>query len=178
MVEQRKTPHGWHGFFEGFRIPCESVPRLPAWVVRCVLDDPRRLRYFLFWRWMDRGEADEILGVRWLPPSGESAELKRPDGSLVVIQTVRRRLPRNGGVALLLTCPDCRRECRHLYAWSVNDNRVVRSMWKCRKCAGLHYNSEGTYVRFRQLGGYPRTPPWDPRVFADPVDGERALRSE
>jgi hypothetical protein len=51
-------------------------------------------------------------------------------------------------------------------------------MWKCRTCAGLHYNSEGTYVRFRWLGGYPRTLPWDPRVFTNLVDAENALRTE
>lgn len=178
MVEQRRAPRGWHGYYEGFRIPCESIPRLPAWVVRCVLDDPRQLRYLVFWQWMDRGEPKEVLGIRWLPPSGEWVELKRPNGSVVEIQTVRRRLPRHGGMALLLTCPYCFRPCRHLYGWSVRDKRVVRSMWKCRTCAGLHYNSEGTYVRFRWLGGYPRTWPWDPRVFTNLVDAERALRTE
>ena len=60
----------------------------------------------------------------------------------------------------------------------MRDKRVVRSMWKCRMCAGLHYNSEGTYVRFRWLGGYPRTLPWDPRVFTNLVDAESALRTE
>jgi hypothetical protein len=178
MVRLRKITHGWHGYFEGFRVRCESVPRLPAWVIRCVLDDPRQLRYFLFWRWMDQGESKEVLGVRTLPTNGEYAELKRPDGSVVMIETVRRHLPRNGGTALLLTCPNCLRPCRHLYGWSVINKRVLRSIWKCRTCAGLHYNSEGTYVRFRSLAVYPRTQPWDPRVFTNRFDAENALRSE
>jgi hypothetical protein len=178
MVEQRKAPRGWHGYYEGFSIPCESIPRLPASVVRCVLDDPRHLRYFLFWRWMDRGETREVLGIRRLPSSEEWVELKRSDGSLVTIRTVCRRLPRNGGMALLLTCPCCQRPRRYLYGWSVSDKRVVRSTWKCRSCAGLRYSSEGTYVRFRWLGGYPRTLPWEPYVFTNVVDAESMLRSE
>lgn len=169
MVEHRGAPRGWHEYYCGFRVNCESVPRLPAWLVRRVIDDPRRVPYFLFWRWMDRGKSEEVLGLRWLPPSGERVELMRIDGSSVEIQTARRHLPRNGGVALLLNCPHCSRLCRHLYGWSVSRNRVVRSVWKCRGCAGLRYTSEGTYVRFRWLGGYPRTSPWDPFVFHESV---------
>ena len=96
----------------------------------------------------------------------------------MTIRTVRRRLPRNGGMALLLTCPCCQRPCRHLYGWSVSDKRVVRSVWKCRICAGLRYTSEGAYVRFRWLGGYPRTLPWDPYIFNNVADAESAIRSE
>ena len=125
MVEQRKATRGLHGYYEVFSIPCESVPRLPASVVRCVLDDPRHLRYFLLWRWIDRGETREVLGIRRLPSSEEWVELKRPDGSLVTIRTVCRRLPRNGAMVLLLTCPCFQRPCRYLYGWSVSDERVV-----------------------------------------------------
>lgn len=150
----------------------------PAWVVRAALDDPRRIPYFLFWQWMDVGEAEEVLRIRPLPPSGEWVELKRNDGSSVTIRTMRRRLPRHGGVALLLNCPRCWRPCRYLYGWSVSDKRVVRSRWKCRTCAGLRYQSEGTYVRFPWLDGYPRTSPWDPHVFANLVNAENALGGE
>jgi hypothetical protein len=175
---QRRTRRGWHEHYDGFRANCESVPRLPAWVVRFVLDDPRCVPYFLFWRWMDGGESKEVLGIRGLPPSGERIELKRRDGSSVTIHTLRRLLPRNSGVAVLLNCPCCSRPCRHLYGWSVSGERVVRSVWKCRNCAGLRYTSEGTYVRFRWLGGYPRTSPWDPFVFTNLANAEIALRSE
>jgi hypothetical protein len=178
MVKQRRAERGWHEYYEGFRANCESVPRLSAWGVRRVLDDPRCVPYFFFWRWMDRGAPEEILGIRGLPPSGEWAELKRIDRSSVVIQTVRRRLPRSGGVVLLLNCPSCSRPRRHLYGWSVTGKRVVRSVWKCRNCAGLRYTSEGAYVRFRWLGGYPRTSPWDPFVFTNLANAEIALRSE
>jgi len=45
---------------------------------------------------------------------------------------------------------------------------VVRSLWRCRTRAGLRYQSEGTYISlmWRGFGGYPWTPPWDPRVFS------------
>lgn len=178
MVEQRMSQRGWHEYYDGFRANCESVPRLSAWLVRWVLDDPRCVPYLLFWRWMDRGAPDEILGIRGLPPSGEWAELKRINRTSVAIQTVRRCLPRGRGVVLLLKCPSCWRPCRHLYGWSVRGQRVFRSVWKCRNCAGLRYTSEGTYVRFRWLGGYPRTSPWDPYVFTNLADAESALSSE
>jgi hypothetical protein len=179
MVKQRRSQRGWHEYYYGFRANCESVPRLSAWIVRRVLDDPRCVPYFLFWRRMDRGAPKESLGIRGLPPAGEWAELKRIDRSSVMVQTVRRRLPGNGGAALLLYCPSCSRPRRYLYGWSVTGgNRVVRSVWKCRDCAGLRYTSEGTYVRFRWLGGYPRASPWDPYVFTNLTDAEGALRSE
>jgi hypothetical protein len=178
MVKQRRAERGWHEYYDGFRVNCESVPRLSAWIVRCVLDDPRHVPYFLFWRWMDRGEPKEVLGIRGRPTSEELVELKRIDGSSVAVHSVRRRLPHNGGSALLLNCPCCSRLCRHLYGWSVSGKRVVRSVWKCRNCAGLRYTSEGSYVRFRWLGGYPRTSPWDPYVFTNLADAESALRSK
>ena len=49
------------GRFYGFRVNCESVPRLPAAVVRWALDDPRRRPYVFLWRdW----RADDIQRIR------------------------------------------------------------------------------------------------------------------
>ncbi len=44
-------------------------------------------------------------------------EPKRTDGSLTVLRFVWRRLPRNGGRALLLVCSYCNTPRRHVYGW-------------------------------------------------------------
>ena len=166
---QRKQERGWHEYFAGFRVNCESVPRLPTWAVRWVVDDPRGVPYLLVWRWMDAGEIKEALRVSRRSSSFAEVELKRADGTSQIVETMRRRLPRNGGNALFLVCPCCGVPRRHLYGWSVvSPQRVARSLWQCRTCAGLRYQSEGTYMSpwSRVLGGYPRTPPWDPWVFS------------
>ena len=168
-MEQRKQERGWHEYFAGFRVNCESIPRLPAWAVRWVVDDPRGVPYLLVWRWMDAGEIKEALRLSRRSSSFAEVEVKRTDGTSQIVETMRRRLPRNGGNALFLVCPCCGVPRRHLYGWSVvSPQRVARSLWICRTCAGLRYQSEGTYIQLwcRGLGGYPRTPPWDPWVFS------------
>ncbi len=163
---------GCHEYFLGFRVNCESVPRLPVWAVQWALEDPRSVPYLLLWRWMDAGGIKEALRVspRSLPLAG--VELKRADGTSQIIETIRRPLPRNGGSSLFLICPCCGVPRRYLYGWQVCSQRVVRSSWICRTCAGLRYRSEGTYINpwSRGLGGYPRTPPWDPCAFANVED--------
>jgi hypothetical protein len=176
-VEQRNQPRGWHEYFVGFRINCESVPRLPAWAVRWALDDPRGISYLLIWRWMDSGEIKEALRISHCPPAVGGTELKRRDGTSQILSTIRRSLPRNGGSALLLVCPSCGVPRRYLYGWSVFSHRVMRSSWQCRTCAGLRYQSEGAITSYlgRLLGGYPRTPPWDPWAFSCPLRAREAV---
>lgn len=178
-MEQRKQERGWHEYFVGFRVNCESVPRLPTWAVRWALDDPRGVPYLLLWRWNDEGEIKEALRVSpWLP-SVERVELKRTDGSSQVVATIRRPLPRSRGTALFFICPCCGVPRRYLYGWRVCSRRVVRSSWRCRTCAGLRYRSEGTYLSpwIRFLGGYPRTPPWDPWAFTSLRRAAEAIRA-
>ena len=167
-MEQRRQARGWHQYFTGFRVNCESIPRLPAWAVRCAVDDPRGIPYLLIWRWMDSGEVKEALCVSQCPASVGGLELKRRDGTSQILRTIRRSLPRNGGDALLLVCPSCGVPRRYLYGWRVFSQQVWRSMWQCRTCAGLRYRSEGAITSSfgRLLGGYPRTPPWDPSAFS------------
>ena len=148
---------------------------LPVWAVRWTFDDPRGRPYLLTWQWMDVGPVQEALRVSYVSSLG--LMLKRTDGSSQFIELLWRTLPRNGGAALFLICPGCRVPRRYLYGWSVSSQRVVLSSWKCRTCAGLRYRSEGTYIKpgLRSLGGYPRTPPWDPQVFSNPATCEAVV---
>ena len=171
-MKQRRQARGWHGYFDGFRVNCESVPRLPAWVVRWALTDPRGVPYLLLWRWRYEEEIKEALRVSPQSEPMTGVELKRADSTSQIIGTVRRSLPRNGGNALFLICPCCCVPRRYLYGWRVFSHRVIRSSWICRTCAGLRYRSEGAYLSpiARIYGGYPRTPPWEPDVFSNLKD--------
>jgi hypothetical protein len=64
-------------------------------------------------------------------------ELKRTNGSITILQIVWRTLPRNGGRALLLRCPECETPRRHVYGWEWDSfsgwsNRVRTISWRCR----------------------------------------------
>jgi len=167
---EKHRERDWQQRFAGYRVNRESVPRLPAWPVRWVLDDPRGVPYLVIWRWLDQGEVREALRVSRALPPFEGVELKRTDGTSQVVRIVWRPLPRHGGSALLLVCPGCGRPRRSLYGWSVCAQQLLRSAWQCRACAGLRYRSEGTPPSSfaRLLGGYPRSVPWDPWAFANP----------
>jgi hypothetical protein len=178
--EYRKQARGWNQHFLGFqrRVNCEGVPRLPAAAVRWVLDDPRKTPYLFLWR--RDGRVTEVVRVEALPggpqpvrPNEEWVSITRPigqTGCVHALQLIRRPLPRNGGEDLLLLCPRplCGKASRYLYAWEVVGRNVVARPWQCRSCAGLRYQSEGTYVsrEWRGWGGYPRPESWDPYVFS------------
>lgn len=177
-MEQRIRRRDWRQRFAGFRVNCESIPRLPARLVDLAVRDPRGIPYLFLWQWMSDPGVKEAVRVFW-QRTDEWIEVKRSDGSGERIRMSRVPLPRRGGTALLLFCPDCGIPRRHLYAWSVWNNELMRSIWKCRICAGLRYRSEGTYIpaMWRCLGGYPRTEPWDPTVFSSPKQAAAFLRS-
>ena len=81
-------------------------------------------------------------------------EVKRTDGSHVLIRTIERSLPRNGGKAKLVVCPLCQKPRRALYGWRLNRTRassVFLTSWECRECTGLRYSSEGGALRLRPL---------------------------
>lgn len=74
-MEHEDQPR-YGGRFYGFRVNCESVPRLSAAIVRWALDDPRRRPYLLLWRdwradegqWIRPDEIREaILVARYTP---------------------------------------------------------------------------------------------------------------
>ena len=84
---------------------------LPAWALREVLDDPRKIPYLLAWKGDDEEIKEAVRVVRLDPPpylpTAESIEIKRTDGSISHIRAIKESLPRNGGYAILLACPLC-----------------------------------------------------------------------
>jgi hypothetical protein len=184
----KPTIRGWGGRFLGYRIDCERVPMLPAWAVRVVWDDPRRLPYLLIWKHpRDGTNKDAVRIVRQVPrtgfPEAESVEIKRTDGSIVPIYLAWRGQP-HGGRSLLLKCWQCQRPSRALYGWKVgNDGRYLCAAladWQCRKCAQLRYASEGGALLYRsgvvsrilrmpcEATKCPRPDVWLPYVFSSP----------
>ena len=179
MEDGERQRRGWHEHFVGGpRVNCESVPRLPARAVRLAHDDPRQVPYLFVWR-LDGSPVAEVARVAALPggpapirPGEAWVSITRPFpariGCVHALQLTRHPLPRNGGEGVLLLCPLCQKPRRYLYAWEVVVGRVFSRPWHCRTCAGLRYQSEGTYVprAWRGLGGYPRPETWDPYVFS------------
>lgn len=189
MVEIRKrTPRGWRGRYIGFRVNCESVPLLPAWAVRWVLDDPRKIPYLFVWKSPWTGEVKEATRVtRYTPAppfwSDDLVEVKRTDGGVSILRFVWRELPRNRGRSLLLTCWFCMTPRGALYGWEAcrHTYNVKRAEWACRACAGLRYASEGGALvsrarsaRWRLMEALfgpirtPRPESWYPYVFSSP----------
>jgi hypothetical protein len=166
-VEQRKQGRGWHEYFTGYRrrVNCESIPRLSAIVVRYFLESDDASSFSLVWRSMGESEIKEGLALHPVADR-QCVDLFRHDGSTQPLAFAWYSLPRNGGIGLMLVCPFCDRLRRYLYAWSNDEGGLRRSLWQCRECASLRYRSEGAYipVRWRGLGGYPRTEPWDPEL--------------
>jgi hypothetical protein len=179
------TPErGCGGRFFGRRVNCEGVPLLPAWAVRLVLDDPRKIPYLLVWKSRRDGEIKEAVRViRLAPPpylpEADSVEVKRTDGSVTHLCVLKRPLPRNGGHDVLLACPRCCDPNRALYGGGKYTWGAQRSQWQCRVCSGLSYASEGGALLIRSrgvigrmfgVGRSDRPDPWYPYVFTSPQD--------
>jgi hypothetical protein len=188
MVEQGKhIRRGWNGRYLGFRINREQVPTLPAWAVRRVWDDPRKIPYLFVWKGRSDGVLKEAVRVvRNVPQpnflEADSVEIKRTDGSTVTVNLVWQGQI-HGGRSLLFQCGLCQKPSRALYGAKVGDDgryyRAVRADWGCRRCAGLRYSSEGGALVMR--GGIlsrifrrpiasvscPRPDVWHPYVFTD-----------
>jgi hypothetical protein len=193
MVEKTKQIRRNAGRFYGFRANCEQVPLLPAWAVRCVWDDPRKIAYLLVWRSRRDHKVKEAVRVARFnsqadPPEPGSVEIKRTDGCVVRIFLAWRSLP-HGGNSLLLRCWRCTKACRALYGVKVRDDGhfgTRRAYWECHRCAGLRYSSEGGALLIRggavsRLLGrpvpdvtFPRPEPWLPDLFASPMDAVAA----
>lgn len=98
MVEQRKRQIR-------FRINCEQVPVLPAWLVHWVWEDPRQIPYLLVWNIGRDGQVKEAIRVaRFVSEitlqEVDAVEARSRDGSTVAIYLVWRRQP-NGGSSML-----------------------------------------------------------------------------
>jgi|HubBroStandDraft_2_1064218.scaffolds.fasta_scaffold105305_2 hypothetical protein len=167
------------GRFDGYRVNCEVVPRLPARVVTECLSDPRRIPYLLIWRHRFSGVLKEVVRLAPLYPEYDPAaigwiEVKRYDGTTAGIRSSR------DGRGSLLICNFCRKARRVLYGWKTNEElrNVSQALWPCRVCAGLSYASEGGSLiirsrcyALRPLSGWipkPRPQPWEPLVFTSP----------
>ena len=175
---------------------CEYVPALPARVVRQVLNDPRKIPYLLIWQDASDGDIKEAVRVRrYIPPSqhppdSEMVDVKRTDGSLLLLRYVCRRLPRGNGRDLFLMCWRCARLRRMLYAWEARGPYTTSARttdWQCRTCAGLRYASEGGALVLRSRGSWfralemhsrmtrsDRPDSWYPYVFSSPADAAAA----
>ena len=186
------------GRFYGNRVNCEQVPALPVWAVRWVMDDPRKVPYLLVWKSPWDGEVKEAVRVSHCSDPGPFygsnreffysprrgvlrcnwVEIKRANRTCVFVRTMEQSLPRRGGRALLLVCPECGNPCRALYGWEPGGEftcSAQRSQWQCRTCAGLRYASEGGALApsgrgwiaraFRPVH-LPRPEPWYPYVFS------------
>ncbi len=186
MEQRKRIRRGWGGRYLGFRINCEHVPILPAWAVRWVCDDTRRIPYLLIWKSNRDGEVKEAVRVaRFVPqtnlPEADSVRVQRTDGSTVPVYLAWRRQP-HGGRSLLLRCWKCQKPSRVLYGAKVGDDGrfyvARRADWECRTCAMLRYSSEGGYLRPTGLGrlgrlgvmlgaygNLPRPELWLPYVF-------------
>lgn len=181
----------YDGRFYGRRVNCEQVPALPAWTVRQVLVDPRKIPYLLVWNGRRDGSPQEAVRVARLEPpaylpEADSVEVKRTDGSVVDVRVLSRELPRSNGIYSLLACPHCCGLNRCLYGWEAGGqytSSALRSSWQCRKCAGLRYSSEGGALILRSRGNWfraleakfgttrsDRPEPWYPYIFSSPTD--------
>jgi hypothetical protein len=186
--------HRRGGRFFGRRVNCEYVPRLPAAVVREVVDDPRKIPYLLVWKNERTGEVQEAVRVNRCVPQrpgdDELVEVKRISGTLLRVHFAWRRMPRNGGRNLLLFCWHCGKLRTSLYGWEAFGPYTTSariSDWQCRSCAGLRYASEGGALVLRSRGSWfrrlemeygttrsQRPEPWYPYVFSNPADASAA----
>lgn len=163
--------------------------------MRRVLDDPRKIPNLLIWLSDRDGLPREAVRVTHLGPppylpQADSIELKRGDDSVSYIRVLKRPLPRNGGFDTLLGCPVCCAVKRALYGWEADGpytSSVRTSQWKCRRCAGLRYSSEGGALvshgrgviarLFEQRFGPVRSRAperWFPKVFSSPFEAAEA----
>ena len=118
----RLEPDG-RGRFDGTRLHVESVPRLPTFPARWVMEDPRGRPYFVFWI---NAEGGLSYRVRMVQAADRGAvTLSTPEQTRCRIEVVRRPMPRRGGMALLYRCPRCRAPRRYLYGLALIGGRIV-----------------------------------------------------
>jgi hypothetical protein len=128
------------------------MPVIPAWLVRSNLNDPRKIPYLLVWKDARGGEIMEAVRLaRYVEPSNSRVtdnyvELKRTDGSFMILRIVWRMLPRNGGRALLLMCAYCNTPRRHVYGWEWDSVSVPFYNAFARWTNGLESNTSETLV--------------------------------
>src|SRR5215475_4785509 len=105
--------------FHGQRINVESVPRLPTFPARWVLEDPRRRPYFVFWT--DLFDETTISVAIRMEPARDGILISNHRGEFQV-GIVRRPLLGGRATPILYRCPSCQWPRRYLYL-------AVRSYW-------------------------------------------------
>ena len=197
-MEQRKQARGWHQHFIGSwaRLNCESIPVIPAWLVRSNLDDPRKIPYLLVWK--DERYGDEIKEAvrlaRYVEPNtshvtDDYVVLKRTDGSATVLRIVWRMLPRNGGRRSSCFARTVTRRAVTSTAGSgtvFRDGRTESGVsagyavhvLDCATHPKAAICAEAGVVRwapiFRAYGNLPRPESWLPDVFTSPEEAAEA----
>lgn len=170
------------GRFAGVRCDVESVPRLPTFPARWVLEDFRRRPYFVFWTNMEGRLSWHLRMARAGAP--DAVIISTPAGHRSRLGIARSPMPTGTGVAILYRCPGCHRRARYLYGLALLAGRLVDDLgWRCQRCADLRWASQGRYqsalhrlmltavaaayglTRYREP--LPRHP-WDPRAVSDP----------
>src|SRR5713226_5381866 len=154
---------GRDGRFAGARCDVESVPRLPTFPARWVLEDPRQRPYLVYWA-PKNGPA---FALKMTPAEdGLAVVITLENGETQTISVLRRPLPRGTGGALFYICPSCQRPCRFLYLLAMSGTTLVASRGlQCQRCANLRFVSQGAYRPSfaRSWGPYARNP-WDPQA--------------
>jgi hypothetical protein len=183
MEQTGRSQRDSDGRFPGVRYDVESVPRLPTFPARWVLEDPRRRPYFVFWMTAD-GELSWSLRMA-RAETADAVRLSTPAGRSFRLAITRSRMPTGTGLAILYLCPGCQRRSRYLYGLTLVAGRLLDNLgWRCQRCAGLRWASQGRYqsvfhrlllaavaaeyglARYREP--LPRRP-WDPRAVSDPT---------
>ena len=148
------------GRFYGLRVNVEDVPRLPAYVARYVLEDPRARPYLVTWTDRRIGENETVaLALRVEPQEGGLVRF-RTRGLEAIAGTVRVPIP-GGRAALLWRCPLCARARRFLYLGRISSWGLGVARPGCARCNGLRWSSQGRPLGRGRGGPLPRRP-WDP----------------
>ena len=151
-------------FCGGRRVNVESAPRLPAWLLGRIFD--YALPVDLLWQSDIQQDVFTVRVVRYLLSSqgGEPVVQAEEDGLRYSWRLLMRPAP-NGGRQTLVSCRDCQAWVRHLYPYVVWNDHLSLAPWHCRRCAGLRYRSEGSWVPANRIfGPFPRS--W---TYGDPV---------
>jgi hypothetical protein len=145
------------GRFDGVRWNVEDVPRLPTFLARWVLEDPRQRPYLVYWA-PTNGPA---FALKMTPAEdGLAVVTTLENGEAHRISVLRRRLPRGTGGALFYICPSCQRPRRFLYLLAMSGTTLVASRGLlCQRCANLRFVS--------QRANAVRYAPSDPRLIAE-----------
>ncbi len=161
------------GRFSGFRVNTEDVPRLPAYVARYVLEDPRRRPYLALWTSYTWDAGDRVAMAMSAEPEGEYVRIGMPwtsggvgsgyahghGGRVLVV----RRPIHGGSLVTLWRCPSCARPVRFLYFHRLTNWVLVMAGPACSRCQRLRWSSQGRRIPpfGHAMGPLPRRP-WDP----------------